>query len=214
MNEIGTKQCDDILNSFTWDSTGHPETNVVRKKERADSHIFFFRDWFNIMTARGLGAGRFYKIYDNTFGARGKFEEDGNVSLCDFDRHEYAEACSPKRPKVDRKLFLADYYVYKNSAQYFDIEGYKKLKTKQERIKFLNKYEDMGMILVPKDLVVYEKDEYGVLVPKGVIKEERLIAKEVKKCTNYGEEYNQTSLYDTIEDCLANGENLVVEPSK
>lgn len=83
MNTIGCKQCDDVLNSFTWDSTGHPETNVTRKKERADSHIFYFRDWFNIMTARGLGEARCYKIYMNSFpGARGKFDEDGDISLC------------------------------------------------------------------------------------------------------------------------------------
>lgn len=179
MNTIGENQCKDILDSFAWDSTGHEEDNITRKKERADSHIFFFRDWFNIMTLRGLSEGIVFRIYNNTFGSRSKFEEDGNVSLCDFDRQGYAEACNANAPKVDRKLFLADYYVYKNSARYFDIEGYKQLKTKRERIKFLNKYEDMGMILVPKDLVIYEKDEDGDLVPKDIVKEEKSVNAEI-----------------------------------
>lgn len=83
MNTIGDKQCCDILDSFSWDSTGHEENNITRKKERADSHIFYFRDWFNIMTARGLREGRCYRIYENSFSRkRNKFDEDGNVSLC------------------------------------------------------------------------------------------------------------------------------------
>lgn len=83
MNTIADKQCCDILDSFSWDSTDHEEDNITRKKERADSHIFYFRDWFNIMTARGLGEGRCFRIYENSFSRkRNKFDEDGNVSLC------------------------------------------------------------------------------------------------------------------------------------
>lgn len=89
MNKIGKKQNEDILDSFSWDSTGHEESNVIRKKERADSHIFYFRDWFNIMTARGLREGRCYRIYENSFSREiSKFDEDGNVSLCARTRDE------------------------------------------------------------------------------------------------------------------------------
>ena len=83
MNTIGSTQCTDILDSFLWDSTGLEESNFTRKKERQDSHIFFFRDWFQIMTSRGNGMCRLFRIYTNSFSRRrSKFDEDGNVSLC------------------------------------------------------------------------------------------------------------------------------------
>lgn len=86
MNKIGENQCKDILDSFGWDSTGYEESSGVRAREREDSHIFYFRDWFNIVTARGLRAGRCYKIYENSFAPkRDLFTEDGIVSLCAKD---------------------------------------------------------------------------------------------------------------------------------
>lgn len=83
MNYIGQRQCEDILNSFAWDSTGYEESAGIRAREREDSHVFYFRDWFNIVTARGLRKGRCYRIYQNSFSEkRDKFDEDGCVSLC------------------------------------------------------------------------------------------------------------------------------------
>lgn len=83
MNIIGKNQCLDILNSFAWDSTGYEESSGVRAREREDSHVFYFRDWFNIVTERGLREARCFKIYQNGFAPkRTKFDEDGCVSLC------------------------------------------------------------------------------------------------------------------------------------
>lgn len=83
MNYIGQRQCEDILNSFAWDSTGYEESAGIRAREREDSHVFYLRDWFNIVTARGLRKGRCYRIYQNSFSEkRDKFDEDGCVSLC------------------------------------------------------------------------------------------------------------------------------------
>lgn len=158
MNKIGINQCKDILDSFAWDSTGYEESSGVRAREREDSHIFYFRDWFNIVTARGLREGRCFNQNTNSFSCkRNKFDEDGDVSLCSKVRKVMFDNCSA------------------GSSQN------KKAKSKSSA-----------------------KSS----------KKERLIAKEVKKCTNLGKEYNQTSLYDTIEDCLQNGEHLIIEPSK
>ena len=153
MNKIGINQCKDILSSFAWDSTGYEESAGIRAREREDSHIFYFRDWFNIVTARGLGEGRVYNIYQNSFAPkRTIFTEDGNVSLCALSWE-------------------------------VDLDGR------------------------------FARCKYGDRIRKEQ-EEKRLIAKEVKKCTNLGEDYNRESLYDTVEDCLANGEDLVIEPSK
>lgn len=82
MNKIGKDQCDDILSSFASDSTGMQETSNVRARERRDSHIFYFRDWYNIMTARGLRMSRSYRIYENSFSRkRNRFDEGGRVFL-------------------------------------------------------------------------------------------------------------------------------------
>ena len=90
MNMIGSGQCDDILDSFAADSTGLEETSNVRARERRDSHIFFFRDWYNIMTARGLREGRRFLIYNNTFsGKKSIFNEPGRISLCAKKRPKY-----------------------------------------------------------------------------------------------------------------------------
>lgn len=87
MNKIGEKQCKDILSSFAWDSTGYEESSDIRAREREDSHIFYFRDWFNIVTDRGLREGRCFRIYENSFSRkRNKFDEDGCVSLCGRNR--------------------------------------------------------------------------------------------------------------------------------
>ena len=151
MNKIGINQCKDILDSFAWDSTGYEDCRGIRAREREDSHIFYFRDWFNIVTDRGLREGRCFKIYENS-APRDLFVEYGNVSLC---AKSWGEGIGGRIARC----------------------------------------------------------EYGDRMRKEW-EEERLIAKEVKKCTNYGKEYNQNSLYDTVEDCLANGEDLLVEPSK
>lgn len=90
MNIIGEKQCEDILSSFAWDSTGYEESSGIRARERKDSHIFYFRDWFNIVTARGLREGRCFRIYENSFSRkRNKFDEDGCVSLCARTRNKF-----------------------------------------------------------------------------------------------------------------------------
>lgn len=83
MNNIGEKQCEDILSSFAWDSTDHEESSGIRAREREDSHIFYFRDWFNIVTDRGLREGRCIHIHENSFSRKWtKMNEDGCVSLC------------------------------------------------------------------------------------------------------------------------------------
>jgi hypothetical protein len=83
MNKIGKNQCQDILDSFAWDSTGYEESRGIRAREREDSHIFYFRDWFNIVTARGLREGRCFQNYKNSFSEKkNKFREPGCVSLC------------------------------------------------------------------------------------------------------------------------------------
>ncbi|MBO5971082.1 MAG: hypothetical protein J6S14_21615 [Clostridia bacterium] len=90
MNKIGAGQCDDILDSFASDSSGLEETSNVRARERRDSHIFFFRDWYNIMTARGLREGRYFRIYENSFSRkRSRFDEAGRISLCAKKRAKY-----------------------------------------------------------------------------------------------------------------------------
>ena len=83
MNFIGQRQCEDILSSFAWDSTGYEDSPGIRAREREDSHVFYFRDWFNIVTDRGLREGRCFQIYKNSFSEKKtKFIEDGCVSLC------------------------------------------------------------------------------------------------------------------------------------
>lgn len=151
MNKIGENQCKDILDSFAWDSTGYEESSGIRAREREDSHVFYFRDWFNMVTDRGLNEGRCFKIYENSV-PRDLFVEYGNVSLCE-------------------------------------------------------KSWDGG---VGGRIA---RCEYGERMRKEW-EEKRLIAKQVKKYTNLGKEYNQTSLYDTIQKCLDNGEELLIEPSK
>jgi len=217
MNKIGENQCRDILDSFAWDSTGYKESAGIRAREREDSHIFYFRDWFNIVTGNGLREGRIMKIYQNTFGSRTKNEEDANVILCcnPFDFDTYYILCREKSREERKKRLLAEYYIRGIfSPGYFDVQGYKQCKTYADTINFLDNYEDVDRALVPKDLVIYEKDRHGELIPKGVVKDERLIAKQVRRCTNLGEDYNRESLYDTVEDYLQNGEDLVIEPSK
>ena len=101
MNKIGENQCNDILNSFAWDSTGHKESRYIRALERQDSHIFYFRDWFNIMTGRGLQEGRIFRIYQNSNRSRNLFDEYGRVSLC-----AKARKCSATDPnkKITRLI--------------------------------------------------------------------------------------------------------------
>ncbi len=38
---------------------------------------------------------------------------------------------------------------------------------------------------------------------------ESLIQKDIKRRTNYGENYNRQSFYDTIDECMETGEQLV-----
>ena len=155
MNKIGENQCRDILDSFAWDSTGYEESAGVRAREREDSHIFYFRDWFNIVTKRGLAAERNMLItYQRGLAPKiNKFEEPGNVSLCARDRDLDNNGGSKK--------------VTKNCSSFI-----RKAKKKQ------------------------------------------LKDKPVKKQTYLGEEYARESLYETIEDCLADGEELIIDESK
>lgn len=116
MNTIAKKQCLDILSSFAWDSTGYEESSGIRAREREDSHVFYFRDWFNIVTARGLREGRCYKIYQNGFAPkRDKFTEDGCVSLCaktrdlfevSEDHFEDSEDKEEKRKQAEKEKLL------------------------------------------------------------------------------------------------------------
>ena len=79
---MNISQCEDILGSFDSDSTDLPETSRVRAKEWQDSHVFYFRDWLNIMTTRGLERSRFYRICENSFSRkRNRFDEPGQVAL-------------------------------------------------------------------------------------------------------------------------------------
>ena len=90
MNKIGKEQCEDILNSFASDSAGMQETSNVRARERRDSHIFYFRDWYNILTVRGLQVSRCYRIYENSFSRkRNRFDEGGRISLRANKRNKY-----------------------------------------------------------------------------------------------------------------------------
>ena len=90
MNRIGAGQCDGILDSFAADSSGLEETSNVRARERRDSHIFYFRDWYNIMIARGLREGRYRRIYENSFSRKlSRFDESGRISLCAKHRPKY-----------------------------------------------------------------------------------------------------------------------------
>jgi len=90
MNYIGQRQCEDILSSFAWDSTGYEESSGIKARERKDSHVFYFRDWFNIVTDRGLREGRCFRIYENSFSRkRNKFDEPGCVSLCTKVRNAF-----------------------------------------------------------------------------------------------------------------------------
>ena len=90
MNKLCKKQCEDILDSFASDSSGLPETNYVRALERKDSHVFFFRDWYNIMTVRGLQESKCFRIYENSFSRkRNRFDEGGCISLCAHKRNKY-----------------------------------------------------------------------------------------------------------------------------
>ena len=84
MNNLAKNQIEDIMNSFDVDSSGLLQTSVVRARERRMSHIFFFRDWYNIMTIQGLNLSRAYKIYDNTFGKRNVFIEPGRINMTPY----------------------------------------------------------------------------------------------------------------------------------
>ena len=151
MNKIGENQCKDILGSFAWDSTGYEESPGIKARERKDSHVFYFRDWFNIVTDRGLREGRVLQIYANSV-KRTVFQENGNVSLC----------AKSWGSGIDGRI---------------------------ERCKDVDRM----------------RKEW---------EEKRLIAKQIKKQTYLGEEHALESLYDTIEECLAGGEELVIAEGK
>lgn len=90
MNKIGESQCSDILDSFVSDSSGLQETSNVRAWERRDSHIFYFRDWYNIVTPQGLQESRGFRIYENSFSRkRNRFDEGGRISLRPNKRNKY-----------------------------------------------------------------------------------------------------------------------------
>ena len=103
MNKIAINQCLDILDSFAWDSTGYEESSDVRARERQDSHIFYFRDWFNIVTDKGLRDGRCFQIYKNSFSENmDKFREPGCVSLCIIEREMFKDD-EPERRAIAEK---------------------------------------------------------------------------------------------------------------
>ena len=105
MNKIGENQCKDILSSFAWDSTGYEESSGIRAREREDSHIWYFRDWFNIVTDRGLREGRCFRIYQNSFSEkRNKFDEDGEVSLCAKVRNMFECSTLDPNKKITRLI--------------------------------------------------------------------------------------------------------------
>ncbi len=233
MNKIGINQCKDILDSFAWDSTGHAESPGIKARERADSHIFYFRDWFNIVTDRGLRESKFFNQNKNSFSEkRNNFNEPGKVSLCILDRERLASLRWKEEPQFWAKLFnqlkytreqrersLLTYLTnlnYSNSLlkKFLDIYFYIETYSKEESAQFLAKcYEQNERMFYEKQQLKANAVKKSESLTKSSI-EERLIAKAVKKRTNYGKEYNQNSLYDTVEDCLANGEDLVFEPSK
>lgn len=82
MNNIARRLSNDILNSFNSDSSGLLESSVVRAKEKKDSHIFYFRDRYKIMTFRARIESRLAKTYENAFSRkRSRWDEPGRVSL-------------------------------------------------------------------------------------------------------------------------------------
>ena len=90
MNKIGQSQVNDILDSFVSDSSGYQESNLIRARERRDSHIFYFRDWYKIVTKEGARESRGFKIYMNSFSwKRTRFDEYGRVSLRPIKRNKY-----------------------------------------------------------------------------------------------------------------------------
>lgn len=120
MNKIGEKQIEDILNSFFWDSTGYPESSGIRAREREDSHIFYNRDWFNIVTAKGWREEtNRLRTYQRGFAPKlNKFDELGRVSLCDFSRQSFEETPWKERPQYLAKLFDLQKYTREQREQY------------------------------------------------------------------------------------------------
>ena len=86
MNDLCKNRCMDILDSFKSDSTGRPNTSAVRVEERYDSHIYYFDDWYSIITVEGLLDERYRKIYNNSFSEkRNLFDEPAHIILCITD---------------------------------------------------------------------------------------------------------------------------------
>lgn len=86
MNNLCKNRCMDILDSFKSDSTGRPNTSAVRAEEKHDSHIFYFEDWYSIITVEGLLDERYRKIYNNSFSEkRNLFDEPAHIILCITD---------------------------------------------------------------------------------------------------------------------------------
>lgn len=82
INNIARRLSNDILNSFGSDSSGLLESSVVRAKEKKDSHIFYFRDRYKIMTVRARQESRWEKTYESAFSwERHRVYEPGLVSL-------------------------------------------------------------------------------------------------------------------------------------
>lgn len=63
--------------------------------------------------------------------------------------------------------------------------------------------------------IITELRKFAVLNKRTLQAEnERLIAKDIKSHTNLGAEYNRTSFYDTIDECLMDGEDLIIDKTK
>ena len=120
MNKIGENNCKDILDSFAWDSTGYEESSGIRAREREDSHIWYFRDWFNIVSERGWKKeGLRLRTYQRGFAPKiNKFDEPGNGSLCCFDREAFKKLYEEEQPQFLAKFFASQKYTKEQKERY------------------------------------------------------------------------------------------------
>lgn len=149
MNTIAKNQCLDILSSFAWDSTGYEESSDIRAREREDSHIFYFRDWFNIVTDRGLREGRCFGIYRNGFAPkRDKFTEDGCVSLCWLSREflESDETREKRRIEAEERGMSAEERK-RRAEKRKQAEEEKRKQAENEKLLQLKKLENTESLL-------------------------------------------------------------------
>jgi len=209
MNKIGENQVDDVLGSFEYDSAGQEESDVTRKKERQDSHIFLFRDYYNIRTYDGVLNTSFLEPQKNTFGCRKRWQEEHVVSLTTFDRGAFQKL----RSENDKAQFLVNF---------FNRERYSKAKRERYIINYFAHQsfynEEMMEEFLTKYFAIenYTKEERTRFSAKCYTNEQvaSLDTQELEKYTNLGEEYNMSSLIYTIEEHLESGEQLIIAEGK